>query len=111
MKLAITKILSVGVLFVAAAAYAERPADIAISTGIGMTTFAPSVTFGMTSQGTSESLRNDLVQVEGDALIALETGLISKELQSVIEKVRLQFPKETKGLQDIEVVEMLYLEL
>lgn len=111
MKQAVRKLLSVAVLLVAAAAHGERPPDVVSYSAVGITTFAPTVATGITSQMTSDSLRNDFVQVEGDAIIALETGRISKELKSVVDKTRILYPKQTKGILDIEVVEMLVLEM
>ncbi|WP_374073565.1 hypothetical protein [Bdellovibrio bacteriovorus] len=49
---------------------------------------------------------NDLVQVQGDALVALETGVVSPELKSVMEKMRAEIP-ELQQSTDEEVLSII----
>lgn len=71
-------------------------------------TFSPTVLVSAPFYFTSQTLQNDLVQVQDDAVIALETGVISSELKSVVDKVRADYHEDTKEASDIEVVEMVF---
>ena len=55
---------------------------------------------------TSEALKNDIIAVDTDAAIALETGVASQELLSVIQKIRAELP-EMANKSDVEIATMI----
>lgn len=72
------------------------------------TTIGPAFTVSAPFMITSEALRNDIIMVQGEAIMALETGFISKELESVIRRIRIEADsQEMRSASDMEILEML----
>ena len=70
-----------------------------------VTFFAPSLSL----VSTTDTFRSEFVFVKEDAIVALETGLISDELQSVISKWRADHKEDVESvlLSDLEIVDMM----
>ena len=70
-----------------------------------MVTLSP--TF-LTGAVTEAVLENNIMMVKGEAVIALETGVISAELQSVIEALRMELAtKGHKQMTDMEILQLI----
>ena len=68
-------------------------------------TLAPTI---LTAQATEAVLNNNIMMVKGEAVIALETGVVSAELQSVIEALRMELAtKGHKQMTDMEILQLI----
>lgn len=75
---------------------------------LAATTMGPVFTVAAPFIATSQALKNDIVMIQGEAIMALETGIVSTELQSVIERVRIEAnSEEIRRASDMEIVELL----
>lgn len=70
------------------------------SWGVSAVLFGPFIT-------TSNALQNDMIAVQADAAVALETGVASPELLSVIERIRAEIPQFATASDRTVVAEML----
>ncbi len=70
----------------------------------GFTTYLPSAS----SEASTESLKNEIALVQDSAAVALEAGIVSSELKSVIEKIRFEYAREFNGASDIEIIEYVF---
>lgn len=53
-----------------------------------ITTMVPTALITDSSAGVSSADRNDIILIKNDAMIALETGVVSDELASVMERMQ-----------------------
>ncbi len=68
----------------------------------------PTISTQATFDGATDLLQNDIMQVQGEAILALETGIVSPELQSVVERIRLEMDIQgMRSMTDMQIVEMI----
>ncbi|MFP5519410.1 MAG: hypothetical protein ACLGGX_05865 [Bdellovibrionia bacterium] len=109
MKKGLIVLSALSAIAVTSTANASNVATDVVHAGVGIT-ISPIATTGLSMLSTAEvSMHsNDIVMVKQDAVIALETGVFSLDLQAVIQKLRSS-DAELAQLSDEEIL-MLILE-
>ncbi len=79
------------------------PCSYFMTSTIG-TTFAPT----LTAMAISGELKNEIALVQDSAAVALEAGIVSSELKSVVDKIRFEYAREFNGASDMEIIEYVF---
>lgn len=79
----------------------------ASATASSIVTTGPLWATGEVFKGTSHALQNNILQIQGEAIYALETGVIATELASVILSIREELGITDDQMTDMQIVEII----